>query len=78
FQIGMGHIGQGDEPITFLRSLPIGPRERLALVACRGNIYLLGITAAGIALIDKWADGEDHQMPDPKMEMEPPKDADTP
>lgn len=50
----------GDE-LTFLRALPIGPRERVVLVEYRGEEYMLGVTSGGISLLQKCASTEKNQ-----------------
>ncbi len=37
-----------------LHSAGLGPRERLVLVQHRGREYLLGVSAGGVQLIDRW------------------------
>lgn len=44
----------GDEPIRFLRAMPLGQRERVALIKVRGEILLVGITAGNISLLARW------------------------
>lgn len=55
--------GEGDEPIRFLRAMPLGQRERVALVKVRGEVLLLGITAGGISLLARWH-GDDPAAPE--------------
>ncbi len=59
FQLGTQSGSDGSQPVEFIRSLPIGPRERVTLVSCNGKTYLLGVTSASITCIDSWADAED-------------------
>ena len=47
---GMGGGGAGS-PVKFLRSLPVGQRERVTLVAYRGEVFMLGVTPGGISLL---------------------------
>lgn len=54
-----GHARSGPEDVPqVMQTVGIGPRERLMTVHWRGRDYLLGVTAAGIALIDR-ADADD-------------------
>lgn len=46
--------GEDDEPIRFLRAMPLGQRERVTLVKVHGEILLLGVTAGGISLLARW------------------------
>jgi flagellar protein FliO/FliZ len=43
--------------IRFLRSLPLGQRERVALIELNGERLLLGITAGGISLLARYDKG---------------------
>lgn len=44
--------------LRFLRALPLGQRERVALIDVGGDTMLLGIGAAGVSLLAHWdADG---------------------
>lgn len=43
--------------IRFLRSLPLGQRERVALIEVNGERLLLGITAGGISLLARYDKG---------------------
>lgn len=45
---------EDDEPIRFLRAMPLGQRERVAMVRVRGEVLLLGVTAGGISLLARW------------------------
>ncbi len=53
FQIGVGPAAGTSEDLRFLRALPVGPHERLVLASWRGEVLLLGVTAGGIALLDR-------------------------
>ncbi|MGX1746599.1 MULTISPECIES: flagellar biosynthetic protein FliO [unclassified Brevundimonas] len=44
----------GDE-IRFIRSLPLGTRERATVVIWRDEVLLLGVTAGGITVLDRRA-----------------------
>lgn len=49
-QLGTGGAGPAAE-LRFLRALPVGPRERLVMVAYRGEVLLVGVSAGGINLL---------------------------
>ena len=42
-----------DDQIRYLRALPVGQRERLTLVAYRDQVFLLGVTAGQITVLDR-------------------------
>jgi flagellar protein FliO/FliZ len=54
-RVQQGKPGEEGE-LKFVRSLPLGPKERVVLVAHRDKEYLLGVTSAGISLIAKLED----------------------
>lgn len=45
--------GGAPAPLRFLRATPIGPRERLVVVAYHGEELLLGVSAGGVTLLDR-------------------------
>jgi len=47
------------EQIRFLRAMPLGQRERVALIKVRGDLLLVGITAGNISLLARWPQGQD-------------------
>jgi flagellar biosynthetic protein FliO len=49
----MQHGKSTDNELRFLRALPIGARERIVLVQCRDQEYLLGVTSGSISLLEK-------------------------
>ena len=49
---GLG--GSGAPPMEVLRSVGLGPRERLVAVRFREREYLLGVTAGAVTVIDRW------------------------
>jgi flagellar protein FliO/FliZ len=51
-----GGVGEGvnDRPIRFLRSLPLGQRERVTLIEARGETMLIGVCAGSITLLARW------------------------
>jgi flagellar protein FliO/FliZ len=52
----MGVKGEADprDYIHFIRSMPLGQRERVTLVEIDGERLLLGVTAGGISLLARW------------------------
>jgi flagellar protein FliO/FliZ len=56
-QLGVGANGEGEQPIRFLRSMPLGQRERVVLIEARGETMLVGVTAGSITLLARWPDG---------------------
>ena len=51
FQAG---ADDGGPPMRFLRAMPLGQNERLALVEVRGERLLVGVTTGGISLLKSW------------------------
>ena len=51
-----GALGDGinDRPIRFLRSLPLGQRERVTLISAHGEVLLIGVCAGSITLLARW------------------------
>ncbi len=52
-------LGTGDAPtdartIRFVRSMPLGQRERVAMIDVGGETMLLGVTAGSISLLARW------------------------
>lgn len=43
----------GAPGLRYLRALPVGPRERLVVVAYEGETLLLGVAAGQITLLDR-------------------------
>jgi flagellar protein FliO/FliZ len=58
-QLGLDKDSPGRGDIRFVRSLPLGQRERIALVEVDGERMLLGVTAGGISLLARWPEQED-------------------
>jgi flagellar protein FliO/FliZ len=46
--------GAGDRPIRFLRSLPLGQRERITLISAHGEVMLIGVCSGSITLLARW------------------------
>ncbi len=44
-----------DWSINFLRSMPLGQRERVALIEVRGETLLIGITGGSMSVLSRWA-----------------------
>lgn len=49
--------GEEDAPIRFVRAMPLGQRERVALIRVHGETLLIGVTAGSISLLARWPDG---------------------
>lgn len=47
---GMGGGGAGS-PVRFLRSLPVGQKERVTVISYRGEVFVLGVTPGGISVL---------------------------
>jgi flagellar protein FliO/FliZ len=55
-QLGIGANDTDRNGIRFLRALPLGQRERVALIELEGERMLIGVTAGGISLLARWPD----------------------
>jgi flagellar protein FliO/FliZ len=53
-QMGVTNGGDDEKPIRFLRSMPLGQRERVALIEVRGETMLVGVTTGSITLLARW------------------------
>lgn len=53
-----GDVPEGERPIRFLRAMPLGQTERVALIEVRGETLLIGVTPGGIALLKSWPPSE--------------------
>jgi flagellar protein FliO/FliZ len=53
-QLGLDKDNPGYGEIRFLRSLPLGQRERVTLIELDGERMLLGVTAGGISMLAHW------------------------
>jgi flagellar protein FliO/FliZ len=49
--------------IRFVRSMPLGQRERVAIIEVSGETMLLGVTAGAITLLARWPDGREPDFP---------------
>ena len=45
---------EGGEPIRFLRAMPLGQNERVALIEAQGEVMLVGVTSGSITLLARW------------------------
>lgn len=52
-----GNDEDGERPIRFLRAMPLGQTERVALIEVRGETLLVGVTTGGISLLKSWPAG---------------------
>ena len=68
-QLGVGANGEEEQPIRFLRSMPLGQRERVVLIEARGETMLVGVTAGSITLLHRWPD--DPALPPQRNAMRP-------
>lgn len=64
-QLGVAANGEGDTPIRFLRSMPLGQRERVVLIEARGETMLVGVTAGSVTLLARWPEGQTPPKPLP-------------
>jgi flagellar protein FliO/FliZ len=53
-QMGASDADGADWSIRFLRAMPLGQRERVALIEVRGETLLIGITAGSMTLLSRW------------------------
>jgi flagellar protein FliO/FliZ len=51
-----GRSGDHNDAMTFVRALPLGPKERVVLIDYRGARWMLGVTAGGISVLESWPD----------------------
>ncbi len=50
---------EGPRPLRFIRALPLGPRERVALIEAEGERLLVGVSAGSVTLIARWPARQD-------------------
>lgn len=55
-QLGVVEGAGETREIKFLRSMPLGQRERVALIEVGGETLLLGVTGGSITLLVRWPD----------------------
>jgi flagellar protein FliO/FliZ len=53
-QTGMSGDSANDRPIRFLRSLPLGQRERVTMISVHGEVMLIGVSTGSITLLARW------------------------
>jgi flagellar protein FliO/FliZ len=65
-QTGAMGDGSNDRPIRFLRSLPLGQRERVTMISANGEIMLIGVCPGSITLLARWPEekSDDAAAPD--------------
>lgn len=49
---------EAGRPIRFLRAMPLGQNERVALIEVQDEILLVGVTGGGISLLARWPAGQ--------------------
>jgi flagellar protein FliO/FliZ len=62
-QLGTGETAAEGRNIRFVRSMPLGQRERVAIIEVGGETMLLGVTAGSITLLARWPDGQTPDFP---------------
>jgi flagellar biogenesis protein FliO/flagellar motor switch/type III secretory pathway protein FliN len=79
-QMGAVETDGTDWTIRFVRSMPLGQRERVALIEVRGETLLLGITAGSMSVLQRWVDAPEasaieaaYQKAEAGLEHLPPK-----
>jgi flagellar protein FliO/FliZ len=71
-QSGGSGDSPNDRPIRFLRSLPLGQRERVTLIEVRGETMLIGVAAGTVTLLARWESSNDElaetsdEQPEPR------------
>jgi flagellar protein FliO/FliZ len=55
-QMGDADADGADWSIRFIRALPLGQRERVALIEVRGETMLIGITAGSMSVLSRWGE----------------------
>jgi flagellar protein FliO/FliZ len=53
-QMGETDADGADWSIRFVRAMPLGQRERVALIEVRGETMLIGITAGSMSVLSRW------------------------
>jgi len=55
-----GRLGRSgvdpDHQLRFIRALPVGQRERVMLIEAKGELMLIGVSAASVTLLRNWGD----------------------
>ncbi|WP_066477029.1 MULTISPECIES: flagellar biosynthetic protein FliO [unclassified Sphingomonas] len=52
-----GVRGEDDRTIRFLRALPVGQNERVAMIEVNDEVLLIGVTPGGVTLLRHWPAG---------------------
>lgn len=60
--VGASSAGAADA-LRFVRTLPVGAKERVVIVEHRGERWMLGVTAGGISTIAHWPQAGDATPP---------------
>lgn len=76
-QLGTLDSDTADWSIRFLRSMPLGQRERVVLIEVRGETMLIGVTTSSMALLSRWPprvdqdvdNAADHLPPRPEIRL---------
>lgn len=64
-QLGGRNGGETEPPIRFIRSMPLGQRERVVMIEAQGETMLVGVTAGAITLLARWPDPRPPATPRP-------------
>jgi flagellar protein FliO/FliZ len=62
-QLGVSELGGETRTIRFVRSMPLGQRERVALIEVGDETLLLGVTTGSITLLARWDGDSTPQFP---------------
>ena len=62
-----GAAEEGEKPIRFLRTLPLGQNERVVLIEVRDEVMLVGVTPGGISLLKTWPTGISPPVTQPEI-----------
>jgi flagellar protein FliO/FliZ len=68
-QTGVLTNGANDRPIRFLRSLPLGQRERVTMIATHDEVMLLGVSAGSITLLARWPEEKYDETSETKTDL---------
>jgi flagellar protein FliO/FliZ len=62
-QLGADEATAEGRNIRFVRSMPLGQRERVAIIEVGSETMLLGVTAGSITLLARWPEGRVPEFP---------------
>lgn len=62
-QLGADDSSAEGRNIRFVRSMPLGQRERVAIIEVGSETMLLGVTAGSITLLARWPEGRVSDFP---------------